>query len=1538
MSDKPQLDSLFEEAVQIADAAERAAFLDQACGADQELRRQIERLLKSDEQAGSFLANPVLAADATIIGQASGDLAASMDAGLAATFGPGEALILGEAGHSVLKMLGQDLGKVPRVVLLESAAEGGEPVVRPGSAEMPDRSSDSRYQFQGEIARGGMGAILKGRDTDLGRDLAIKVLLDAHKDKPDVVQRFVEEAQIGGQLQHPGIAPVYELGQFADKRPFFSMKLVKGQTFSRLLAERKDPSDERGKFLGIFEQICQTMAYAHSRGVIHRDLKPANVMVGAFGEVQVMDWGLAKVLPAGGIADEQKSRDQQQGQSIIQTLRSRAGSDLPGRMGRVGSQTQIGSVMGTPAYMPPEQALGEVDNLDERADVFGLGAILCEVLTGQPPYVASDGTQVYRMATRGKLDDCFTRLEACGADAELIALAKNCMAIEPKERPRNAKVLTEQITGYLTSVESRLHAAELQSAAEGARAEEAIQTAREHELAASAERRARRMQVRFVSAVLLAVLIGGIAATWTATVQSRLKNDALEAEQKANKARIAESVERERAQKEEQRAKLETQRAEAEKLRSDRMSAGLAFDRGLQSCAEGNVSDGLLWMAESLGVTPAEDKDFARVVSSNLQRWCTELVALRRIIPFEHRVHAVAYTPDGRFVVTGDAEGHVRWFDAATGEPTGKILEQPGLITCIEISRDGKLLATGSNDRELRVWDTESGELRFPPIPQPSTLTGLDFSVSGHQLAVSTGIAYLEVTSFARVYDTTSGEPVSLPLEHPEAVMGIRFHSDGSKVVTSCNDGLLRTWDIATGQTTVEPIQFPYALGCMATNTNRELLAVVCGEQIYIVYLPGNSLNSNPINIRSGVYGLAFHPNHVLLATVGMDGNARVWNRESKELIGIPLRHQSYVNAVAFSPDGLSLVTGSEDQHVRLFDLPLRAMIGIPVNQTDSQLMLRDDPRSLVSGRPRTYITGRIPDKIPHWIWDYLSASFSADGRYVVTGSMDNHAYVWDLASGKRIGLPLKHANWVRSVAFHPDSRRVLTGSHDMTARLWDAMTGEPLSPPLRATAEVAWVEFSNDGLLLLTKSGRDVQLWNNETAVLHGPPLHHSEGVVAACFSHDGRTVATSLDGGHPTIQFWDVATSHPLGPPLHAIRTVTGMRFEEGDRTLLTCSDEGITRRWTLPPDVTTDADTLRVLPQVVTGQKLVEGNVRVPLEPADHHNLRTQWLTTEHGKRWQGSPADIESWHNSQAAINEISLDGGAAFWHFEHLLKLHPEDWTIPARYCIATRRYAIEPAATERWQRAKELAGVVELRDWCRERALQKQRIRYAEESVWFLQQAIELDPDNADGPRDLGNCYARLGRFEEAKEQFLRVVALAPRRIDALRDLAMIQLALDDREAYRATCHKMLEMALKTDDIEAAYHTALACVLDPECVSDWTPVIELATRSATAYEGDQCLRIAAHYRAGQLDEDFIDSRNTTQVRFTHNVWEWFFQGMYQVRIGRRESGQAILREKIEMVNLMDQIFPHDHNSKVWVDWIYHLQCHSLATEAKTMLE
>jgi serine/threonine-protein kinase len=351
-----------------------------------------------------------------------------------------------------------------------------------------------RYRIDGEIARGGMGAILKGRDPDLGRDVALKVLREDYRDRPDMVRRFVEEAQIGGQLQHPGIVPVYELGAFADRRPFFSMKLVKGRTLAGLLAERTAaaPAADLPRFLAIFLQVAQTVTYAHARGVIHRDLKPSNVMVGSFGEVQVMDWGLAKVLPRGGHVDDARAGKAPDHETVIATARSGGG---PGS-----DRSHAGSVLGTPSNMAPEQARGEVDRVDERADVFALGAILCEILTGSPPFTGPDSRAALRKAAAGSLDDAYTSLDTCGADAELVGLAKHCLAREPEGRPRDAGVVAERMGAYLTGVQERLRAAERDRAVAEARAVE--------------ERKRRRLQLGLAASVLALTTLGGLGTTY----------------------------------------------------------------------------------------------------------------------------------------------------------------------------------------------------------------------------------------------------------------------------------------------------------------------------------------------------------------------------------------------------------------------------------------------------------------------------------------------------------------------------------------------------------------------------------------------------------------------------------------------------------------------------------------------------------------------------------------------------------------------------------------------------------------------------------------------------------------------------------------------------------------------------------------------------------------------------------------------------------------------------------------------------------------
>ena len=287
----------------------------------------------------------------------------------------------------------------------EFDSKWGEPALVPHAL--------GRFRVLGQIARGGMGLVLRAYDPGLDRELAIKLLSPGIPADSEAGRRFAQEARIVSQLSHPGIIPVYEAGTLPDGRAYFAMPFVEGETLAALLARRPDPGHELGRWLDVFERVCRTVAHAHARRVVHRDLKPSNVMVGGSGEVMVMDWGVA--------AD-------------VSAPRPPAPAD--------GGYW----VCGTPAYMPPEQARGRPEVADPRADVFGLGAVLCEILTGEPPYVGPDVATVTRLAADGALAEAEHRLGGCAADPRLVGLARRCLSSDPTARPADAAEVARAVT------------------------------------------------------------------------------------------------------------------------------------------------------------------------------------------------------------------------------------------------------------------------------------------------------------------------------------------------------------------------------------------------------------------------------------------------------------------------------------------------------------------------------------------------------------------------------------------------------------------------------------------------------------------------------------------------------------------------------------------------------------------------------------------------------------------------------------------------------------------------------------------------------------------------------------------------------------------------------------------------------------------------------------------------------------------------------------------------------------------------------------
>lgn len=1149
-SSRPPIDEIFANALEKESAELREKYLDEICGESASLRLRLDKLIDAHLRAYSdFLEAPATGLDSRLKAEEGATVDVNpvvLEAGFAPTFASNEAVVLGGQGHSVLKSLSKRVSDVPNVTLHESQKDGSS-VVQPSSPEIPKQESDDRYQMLGEIARGGMGAVIKGRDTDLGRDLAIKVLLDSHKDHPDYIRRFVEEAQIGGQLQHPGIAPVYELGQFRDERPFFTMKLVKGDTFAALLAARKTPGDDLPKLLGIFEQICQTMAYAHSKRVIHRDLKPANVMVGAFGEVQVMDWGLSKVLNSGGVADERKSLDRHRDISVIETRRS-ADSDVPGS---VGSNTQFGSIMGTPAYMPPEQALGEIDQLDERADVFGLGAILAEILTGKPAYVADSSRELTRMASRGKLEACVERLDSCAAESQLIAICKQALAPEPDDRFRNASELSAEVTKHLEGVQQRLKQAELDRVEAETRSEE--------------ERRRKKLYFA-TTALMLLLAVGAFAATIVLGQlnESNKRLGQKNADQAKANMRLANEKEAERnkavASKERLEKQYDIQRAtklaaETRHLQEEKPFLSLLLATEAYELAQQLGDPIVTRIAHETLLGVSQQVRTSRLLKGYEGSITKSLMSLdwlitqgdgrvylwdltmeqdsppRRLGNENQQIEHIALTADSRWLVTGGA--HLELWDLSSPQPElSPVTLAEDEINGLGLSPNGRWLVTlNAEDDVVKLWDLgiedkyEPQVLHPEPPPKPPANAKITISNNARWLSISNARS-----AHRFLYDLDAEDRDNLviglpaPSEHPGTNMGPLVSPDDSRVVAGWD--YMKVWELQDGVPPKLTKRFrssDFQGGTKLFGKDSNFLYCKIAESPRIQRWDISSddplaTRHEFVGLKAGKISMSISEDGRWLVGGDADGWACVWDLDSQESFEPKLRvraHDQGIRSIAVHPNGKWFATIEASSSTYSGTARLWEVQG-------------EDPASF------PFVLNSQADDVDS------ATAISSDGRWIATEIQTNSVQLWDMEatdSNAYVRILQPQSSVISTLEIVQD-HWLIAGCRAGTA-IWDltaddvAASMKYLSGPegdnlyLMMTTGIAAVDASGRWLAQ-AHADNNIRVWDLSSddwaasvRVLRG----HENQLYSMTMSPDGRWLFTggSKDDEFPLLR-WDL------------------------------------------------------------------------------------------------------------------------------------------------------------------------------------------------------------------------------------------------------------------------------------------------------------------------------------------------------------------------------------------------------------------------------
>ena len=1032
----------------------------------------------------------------------------------------------------------------PTLVMPHSEAKTG--------AAMESGVHIGAYRLIREIGRGGMGAVwlAERADGQFYQQVAIK-LLHAGSENEEVIRRFRHERQILASLDHSNIARLLDGGTTEDGRPYFVMEYIEGLPIDQYCRQHQLSVDDR---LRLFRTVCAAVHYAHQNLVIHRDLKPSNIAVTEDGTPKLLDFGIAKLIQP----DLSRSYD-----------------------------TLTGVTPMTPAYASPEQVRGE--KLTTASDVYSLGVVLYELLTGRSPYrlKAQSFGELMRAVVEQEPERPSTAITRADETPPT-----NPITFEPTDK------LRRRLSGDIDSIvlmalrkEAPLRYSSVEQFSEDLRRYlEGLPTvARRGTLGYRALKYIRRNKVPVAAAALILLsLLGGIGATMRQTMiakaaqrfaegeqgraeiqRMRAENALLTADERRQQAEAARNeADQQRTEAELQKILADEQRGRAEQGEETKRLFLYAAQMKLaqQAWAEGSIER----MQELLDahVPQPGQRDLRGFEWYYLWRLVhSDLVTLKHT----DTITSIVLTPDGTKMASQTLNGDIRIWDTATGKELPPIHNREANAYRLAISPDGRFFAQGETNGQVRIYAVSQGMHLATLECSQQVITAITFSPDGRFLAA------IAQDGISLVWEALTWKQQATFKTPPRGTNAIVFTPDSKQVLT-CGGGGVRVWNPLSGQELKSILQgrFVFTMAFIPGSNHLALGSLDNMVKIWD-FAADRQVGEIKTNIQNGA--LIGSPDGNLIVTTGYDQIVRLWGTGNWALLAEIKCHSGPIQALAFTPDSMGLFTGSQDRALKLRNVleVLEAKLIYQVIPRINSVTFTHDGRRLISAdnyqgiKIHDFIGGKIlltiaapPQILGTEGGQLLKVAVSPDGRYFATAGYDGIVRTWEEKSNKPLQMLSGHTRQLYTLAISSDGQFIASGGNDLMVKIWDVPSGQERYTLRGHTERVSGAAFSPLGKILVTCSeDKTIKIWDYENGKEMATVKSFSSGTLSLAFSPDGKLLAV---GDDKSIVLMDTATWQTIRTLRGHAQRVIALKFSPDGRRLASTSWDATARLWEL------------------------------------------------------------------------------------------------------------------------------------------------------------------------------------------------------------------------------------------------------------------------------------------------------------------------------------------------------------------------------------